>query len=80
MRRLAYDFRPWTQLEATGRSGSDDGFDARGFEPVLQVSTVARDEASEDLEEATRIIPRSASGSSNASEKRPSHRKSLAST
>ncbi len=24
VRRLAYDFRPWTQLEVTGRSGSDD--------------------------------------------------------
>jgi hypothetical protein len=32
IRRLVYDFRPWRQLEATGRSGSDDGFDARGFE------------------------------------------------
>lgn len=34
VRRLAYDFRPWSQLEATGRSGSDDGFDARGFESI----------------------------------------------
>jgi hypothetical protein len=32
VRQLAYDFKPWRQLEATGRSGSDDGFDARGFE------------------------------------------------
>jgi hypothetical protein len=32
VRQLAYYFRPWRQLEATGRSGSDDGFDARGFE------------------------------------------------
>lgn len=51
VRRLAYDFRPWTQLEATGRSGSDDGFDARGFEPVRQVSTATRDEPSEVSEE-----------------------------
>jgi len=34
VRRLAYDFRPWSQLEATGRAGSDDGFDARGFEVI----------------------------------------------
>jgi len=34
VRQLAYDFRPWRALEATGRSGSDDGFDARGFEIV----------------------------------------------
>lgn len=33
-RQLAYDFKPWRQLEATGRTGSDDGFDARGFEIV----------------------------------------------
>ena len=31
-RQLAYDFRTWRQLEATGRTGSDAGFDARGFE------------------------------------------------
>jgi len=34
VRQLVYDFRPWRRLEATGRSGSDDGFDARGYEPV----------------------------------------------
>lgn len=32
VRQLVYDFRPWRALEATGRAGSDDGFDARGFE------------------------------------------------
>jgi hypothetical protein len=32
VRQLLHDFRPWRQLEATGRSGSDDGFDARGWE------------------------------------------------
>ena len=32
VRRLIYDFRPWRELQATGRTGSDDGFDARGFE------------------------------------------------
>jgi hypothetical protein len=34
IRQLAYDFRQWRMLEATGRSGSDDGYDARGFEIV----------------------------------------------
>jgi hypothetical protein len=34
VRQLTYDFRPWRQLEPTGRAGSDDGFDARGFEIV----------------------------------------------
>ena len=32
VRQLAYDFRPWCRLEATGRAGSDDGFDVRGYE------------------------------------------------
>lgn len=34
IRQLIYDFRPWSYLEATGRSGSDDGFDARGWESL----------------------------------------------
>src|SRR5579863_1880105 len=34
VRQLIYDFRNWRALESTGRSGSDDGFDARGFEIV----------------------------------------------
>lgn len=34
VRQLAYEFRPWRRLEATGRSGSDEGFDARGYEIV----------------------------------------------
>src|SRR5437899_131725 len=33
VRQLVYDFRPWLRLEATGRAGSDDGFDVRGIEP-----------------------------------------------
>jgi hypothetical protein len=32
VRQLVYDFRVWRMLEATGRSGSDDGFDDRGYE------------------------------------------------
>jgi len=32
VRQLVYDFKRWRRLEATGRAGSDDGFDARGFE------------------------------------------------
>jgi hypothetical protein len=31
VRQLTYEFRPWRQLEATGRAGLDDGFDVRGF-------------------------------------------------
>lgn len=32
VRQLIYDFRSWNVLEATGRSGADEGFDARGIE------------------------------------------------
>lgn len=35
VRQLAYDYKPWRRLEATGKSGSDDGFDARGYEKVF---------------------------------------------
>lgn len=34
VRQLAYDFRNWRLLEPTGRLGSDEGYDARGFEIV----------------------------------------------
>jgi hypothetical protein len=34
IRQLGYDFKPWRKLEATGRSGSDGSFDARGYEIV----------------------------------------------
>jgi len=32
VRQLAYDLRTWKSLEATGRSGADDGIDIRGIE------------------------------------------------
>lgn len=39
VRQLIYDFRNWRMLEATGRAGSDDGFDARGTEIVAKVES-----------------------------------------
>lgn len=40
VRQLVYEFKPWRRLEATGRSGSDDGFDARGYEiTALEVTS-----------------------------------------
>jgi len=36
VRQLTYEFKPWRRLEATGRSGNDDGFDARGYEIVAR--------------------------------------------
>lgn len=47
IRQLVYDFRPWRRLEATGRAGSDDGFDARGAEIVESPTT-----PSEPIDEA----------------------------
>jgi hypothetical protein len=53
VRQLVYDFRPWRRLEATGRSGSDDGFDARGLEIVQTAELPAgedRNELDDDVE------------------------------
>lgn len=53
MRHLAYEFKPWRRLEATGRSGSDDGFDVRGYEIVARVvepaASAEEGETDEDL-------------------------------
>src|SRR4051812_47870211 len=35
VRQLAYDWRRWKRLEATGRSGSDEGLDIRATEAVV---------------------------------------------
>src|SRR4051812_10020399 len=48
VRQLAYEFRPWRKLEATGRSGSDDGFDARALEIFSDVSEPAPADSKED--------------------------------
>ncbi len=53
VRQLTYDFRPWRRLEATGRSGGDQGFDARALEIVdlaglsVQISPDDPDDAEE---------------------------------
>src|SRR5665213_2077808 len=60
VRQLAYDFRPWRRLEATGRSGADEGFDARGLEIVDAGGESKRSEiADEDeAEEAATVADR----------------------
>lgn len=50
IRQLVYDFRNWRRLEATGRAGSDDGFDARGWE-IANFVTQALDEKETDDQE-----------------------------
>lgn len=47
-RQLIYDFRTWRRLEATGRSGSDDGFDARGYE-IVGADPISSDEDPDDV-------------------------------
>src|SRR4051794_11977924 len=44
VRQLLYDFRPWRQLEATGRAGGDEGFDARASEASGDISMERDDE------------------------------------
>ncbi|WP_342733192.1 hypothetical protein [Bradyrhizobium sp. B117] len=51
VRQLVYEFRPWRRLEATGRSGSDDGFDARGLEIVGAPEAIAETEQDEPYDE-----------------------------
>jgi hypothetical protein len=48
VRQLIYDFREWRRLEATGRSGSDDGFDARAWEIVGTISDATDDNEERD--------------------------------
>jgi len=38
VRQLAYDFRPWSRLEAVGRSGSDEGVDILAIESTAAES------------------------------------------
>lgn len=44
IRQLLYDFRPWRDLEATGRTGSDEGFDVRAWEVISPVPEAADDQ------------------------------------
>src|SRR5437762_8339792 len=54
IRQLLWDFRQWRELGTTGRAGSDDGFDARGWE--IAPSDISND-VDEDDERAEETIP-----------------------
>ena len=47
VRDLIYDFRDWQTIEATGRSGGDDGYDIRAFEKRT-TGAVSEDDAEAD--------------------------------
>ena len=48
VRELIYDFKDWQSIEATGRAGSDDGFDIRAFEKSHTQAEVDEDEDEEN--------------------------------
>ena len=52
VRQLAYDLRRWKSLEATGRSGSDEGLDIRAMEIVIS------EEAEDDEDSEVSAEPR----------------------
>jgi hypothetical protein len=58
VRQVIYDFRDWSLLEPTGRLGSDDGYDARGFEIVREDGNSESDERVEDEEDDRESAPR----------------------
>ena len=49
IRELIYDYKDWQNIEATGRSGSDDGFDIRAFEKNIG-TTVMETKEGEEIE------------------------------
>jgi len=51
VRQLVYDFKDWQSLEATGRSGSDEGFDIRG----LEGKQISEEEVQEDEDKS--LVP-----------------------
>jgi hypothetical protein len=57
VRQLVYDFREWNSIEATGRSGSDEGFDVRARETVP-----TEPENEDDLSPAVPVDPTAAAG------------------
>ena len=57
IRQLLYDFRPWRSLEATGRPGADEGFDARATE-IVPGEPAERDAGAEDEVDAAVVSER----------------------
>lgn len=49
VRQLIYDYRDWNSIEATGRAGSDDGFDVRAWENVYPEESSVEDDENEGL-------------------------------
>lgn len=50
IRELIYDFKEWQTIEATGRGGSDDGFDIRAYEKLSRDFYLENDNLEEIIE------------------------------
>ena len=48
VRQLIYDFKQWKSLEATGRTGSDEGMDIRAIERTQSDGVIYVDEVEND--------------------------------
>lgn len=56
VRQLIYDFRDWKSLEATGRLGSDEGFDVRGWEVLPSIEPIDEEEENSVQEDRIWLI------------------------
>ena len=56
VRQVLYDFRDWSLLEPTGRLGSDDGYDARGFEIVREEEGNESDDGADEEEDDNYLV------------------------
>lgn len=52
VRELIYDYKDWQSIEATGRSGSDDGFDIGGYERISNYNLKYDEDNSEETEDS----------------------------
>ena len=59
VRQLAYEFRNWRALEATGRSGRDEGYDIRGWEVVPEIDAPPQIDDNDSEEPITYTPPES---------------------
>src|SRR5664280_510306 len=48
IRELIYDFKDWQSIEATGRSGNDEGFDIRAYEKAEIITTSENENNTEE--------------------------------
>jgi hypothetical protein len=60
IRQLLWDFRPWRELETTGRAGADDGFDARGWEIVVSTDLTSDSDDDDESNRPEESIPQPA--------------------